>query len=248
MEEKVCTRCGIKKPIGDFYFLKKGGKKMSECKMCNSNRNREYKLNHPEIIKAIQTRFKESENGKLFWETYKNSPERQKTQHKYNTSEKGKLSIKKYNEMGEGKKSKQKYAKSDKGVTAEKNKLQRRKQKYLLDPAYNLLVKLRRRVNHAVHNANTHKCNNTVSCIGCTPAYLKTYIESLFTPDMSWDYVISGDIHIDHIVPCTSFDLTDPAQQKQCFHYTNLQPLWKTTRIINGVEYLGNLNKSSKII
>ena len=30
---------------------------------------------------------------------------------------------------------------------------------------------------------------------------------------------------IDHIIPCDSFDLTDIEQQKQCFHYTNLQPL-----------------------
>ncbi len=33
--------------------------------------------------------------------------------------------------------------------------------------------------------------------------------------------------HIDHIRPCSSFDLSDPKQQEECFHYTNLQPLWK---------------------
>ena len=43
---------------------------------------------------------------------------------------------------------------------------------------------------------------------------------------MSWDnYGIHG-WHIDHIRPCASFDLTDPEQQRQCFHYPNLQPLW----------------------
>ena len=35
-----------------------------------------------------------------------------------------------------------------------------------------------------------------------------------------------GECHYDHMRPCASFDLTDPEQQKQCFHYTNLQPLW----------------------
>jgi hypothetical protein len=42
---------------------------------------------------------------------------------------------------------------------------------------------------------------------------------------------------IDHIKPCSSFDLTDLEQQKQCFHYTNLQPLFKTE----------NRQKSNKI-
>jgi hypothetical protein len=43
---------------------------------------------------------------------------------------------------------------------------------------------------------------------------------------MSWDnYGIAG-WHIDHIKPCCTFDLTDLEQQKQCFHYTNLRPLW----------------------
>ncbi|NBT08982.1 MAG: hypothetical protein EBS98_09300, partial [Chitinophagia bacterium] len=32
--------------------------------------------------------------------------------------------------------------------------------------------------------------------------------------------------HLDHIQPCASFDLTDPSQQKKCFHYSNIQPLW----------------------
>jgi hypothetical protein len=43
-----------------------------------------------------------------------------------------------------------------------------------------------------------------------------------------------GIWHIDHITPCTAFDLTDPEQQKKCFHYTNLQPLWASDNIRKG--------------
>ena len=30
---------------------------------------------------------------------------------------------------------------------------------------------------------------------------------------------------LDHIMPVSSFDLTDPEEVKKCFHWSNLQPL-----------------------
>lgn len=64
----------------------------------------------------------------------------------------------------------------------------------------------------------------SVEITGIAIADLKVYLESQFTVGMTWEK--RGDWYIDHIRPCASFDLTDPEQQKQCFHYTNLQPLW----------------------
>ena len=48
---------------------------------------------------------------------------------------------------------------------------------------------------------------------------------------MSWDNWSIKGWHIDHIRPCSSFDLSDPTQQKECFHYTNLQPLWASENL-----------------
>ena len=62
--------------------------------------------------------------------------------------------------------------------------------------------------------------------LGCTVSEARAYLQSKFLPGMSWE---NRELwHIDHIRPCASFDLTDLEQQKQCFHYTNLQPLWAT--------------------
>ena len=60
--------------------------------------------------------------------------------------------------------------------------------------------------------------------IGCTMNHYKLYLETLFTNDMSWDNF--ENIHIDHIFPVCSFDLTEPRELFLCFHYKNCQPLW----------------------
>lgn len=41
---------------------------------------------------------------------------------------------------------------------------------------------------------------------------------------MSWENYGSY-WHVDHKIPCAKYDLTDPNQQKACFHFSNLQPL-----------------------
>jgi hypothetical protein len=45
-----------------------------------------------------------------------------------------------------------------------------------------------------------------------------------------------GEIHIDHIRPCSSFDLTKPKEQVKCFHYTNTQPLWAKENLSKGAK------------
>jgi hypothetical protein len=44
--------------------------------------------------------------------------------------------------------------------------------------------------------------------------------------------------HVDHIRPCASFDLTDPAQQRECFHFSNLQPLFAAENLAKGDKIL----------
>ena len=64
----------------------------------------------------------------------------------------------------------------------------------------------------------------TLELIGTTKEGLISHIKSLFQPGMSFQNY--GEWHIDHKRPCVLFDLSDLQGQKDCFHYTNLQPLW----------------------
>lgn len=68
------------------------------------------------------------------------------------------------------------------------------------------------------------KAARTIEILGCSTEALKHHLESQFLDGMSWDN--HGSVwEVDHILPCASFDLTDPEQQRKCFHYTNLRPL-----------------------
>lgn len=89
---------------------------------------------------------------------------------------------------------------------------------------FKLKRNLSRRVLHALNGES--KSKNTMDLIGCSADFLKKHLENQFQPGMSWNNYGRNGWHVDHIVPCASFDLDDPKQQQKCFHYTNLQPLW----------------------
>ena len=62
--------------------------------------------------------------------------------------------------------------------------------------------------------------------IGCSIEQARAHIESLWQEGMTWSNHTLEGWHIDHIKPINTFDLSDAEQQKICFHYTNLRPLW----------------------
>jgi hypothetical protein len=99
-----------------------------------------------------------------------------------------------------------------------------RNSRYKNDVNFKLQKALRDRLYHAI--ASNVKSQHTMELLGCSTEQLKVHIESQFKDGMSWDNWSIKGWHIDHIRPCSSFDLSDPAQQKECFHYSNLQPLW----------------------
>lgn len=70
------------------------------------------------------------------------------------------------------------------------------------------------------------KSLKTIELLGCDIEFLKGWLSSQFKEGMTWDHYGHKGWHIDHIRPCASFDFSKEEDQRQCFHYTNLQPLW----------------------
>lgn len=105
-----------------------------------------------------------------------------------------------------------------------------------LDPYFRLVENLRRRLNLVL--TDTIKSAPTLKLIGCPVESWRSYLESLFRPGMTWENY--GSVwHIDHKRPCAKFDLSDPEQQKACFHWSNTQPLFAWENLQKGVNENG---------
>jgi hypothetical protein len=104
-----------------------------------------------------------------------------------------------------------------------------------MDYFFRLRCALANRINRAIRKGIS-KSNTTIQLIGCDIPWLIAWLEVQFQPGMSWEnYGLVW--HIDHIRPCATFDLTDPHQQKLCFHWTNLQPLLAAENLSKGARW-----------
>ena len=91
---------------------------------------------------------------------------------------------------------------------------------------------------HHTKHGRALKHSRTLDMLGCTIDFFMQHIEQQFQPGMTWQN--HGQWHIDHIKPCASFDLTDPAQQKTCFNFSNMQPLWAEDNMKKGCRLHAN--------
>lgn len=106
-----------------------------------------------------------------------------------------------------------------------------RKQRYANDPIFRLKHCIANRIRDAIkrNGKQTSKSKNTRELLGCSFEELKSHLEKQFNNGMSWsNYGYGSDRwNIDHIIPVDVFELSDPVEQKQAFHFTNLQPMWQ---------------------
>ena len=104
------------------------------------------------------------------------------------------------------------------------------------DSMYRLQESCRSRVYKAIKAEK--KASATIHLVGCTWEHLKEHLQQQFTEGMTWENHGLRGWHIDHIRPCASFDLSDPAQQAACFNFINLQPLWAKDNLQKGSKWI----------
>lgn len=227
---KICSKCRIDKKLADFTIIKCNGVLKAECKVCANDRKIKWRKNNRE--KQIYIQNKQYYNNRdVILERVKKRAENIKGQLKiYNAA---------YRNINKDAVNEQKKIYIAKNKAAyDKRQRDYRRNRLQWDINYKILARLRNRVHTAIKiNKNNRKERKTIELLGCTVIEFKEYFSLLFTDGMTWELFMLGEIHIDHIKPCIKFNLLDEEEQRKCFHYTNLQPLWKMDNLIKGSFY-----------
>lgn len=197
---------------------------MKNCNRCNNSfpANKEYFNQNSKLVDGLHTICKKciKEYNSIRYKKYK---------------DKMLLQSKRWVEKNKNqvKKNKQLWYEKNKEEFLQKS-LQYKKHRYKTDLSYRLTCNLRRRLHRAIDGKL--KNESALKLLGCSIEQLKLHLEKQFDKGMNWENY--GKWHIDHIKPCASFDLSLESEQKICFHFTNLQPLWAKD----------NIRKSNKLI
>lgn len=210
---KKCSACSELKSSHEFY--KNNSSKdglYAYCKKCSNKKNKKFELKNKKKRKKYHEQYRQ-ENLEIC----------KKRCNDYKRKNKEKMS-----------ESFKKYYNNNIETMREKSKDYHYKNKGELK--YKLRCNIRSRIILALkkYDINT---KISLKILGCTIDYYINYIESKFTEGMTWEKYGHNGIHIDHIKPCASFDLSKKEEREKCFHFSNTQPLWASENFKKGSNF-----------
>ena len=149
-----------------------------------------------------------------------------------NNSEKVKVYQKQYNRKNRDKTAA--YNKSYRQNNAEA--IREYKREYRTRPHAKMRDTLHKRLYKLLKAKDITKTLHTIPLLGIRLQTFLIWIEFQFDPYMSWENYGSY-WHIDHCKPCESLDLFQESEQRECFHWTNMQPMEGIENISKGTNY-----------
>lgn len=206
---KKCSKCGETKELSEFFNNKvMSDGKSNYCKKCHSEEAKSRKEIYKEKKYYLNRKEKASEYGKKYYQENKERlSEIRKVYREKNKEKQRELSKKWYENNKEYKLLK----------NSENEKYQR-----IHNPLFRVKKNLRSRISNALNGKIKFK--GTIQLLGCSIDELKVHLEKQFDENMNWEnYGMYW--HVDHIKPCSLFNLLNENEQMECFHYSNLQPL-----------------------
>jgi len=244
MKTKTCSKCGNEKSINEFYKDKsKKDNLTSRCKECIS----EYYPNNFEIIKQRIKKWIKNNPEKVKIKNEKNNE-----YHKNHPQQHRQCAIKyKKNHKNEIKEYFLKYRQINKIKLKEYSKKWRNKNiEYIRKYSRNwdkekrktdISFRLNRNMSCAIRSSlkGGKKGRHWEGFVGYDTVQLKQHLERQFKDDMTWELFLKGEIHIDHRIPISIFNITSAKCKgfKACWALENLQPMWAKE----------NISKSNKL-
>lgn len=236
----ICMRCHLEKDVSLFRPVG------FECKKCESERKARERVSRREKDPTYREKERERERVRRSTPEHRRKRNALKQQPKHKERFKARLRERYatepgYREMVLARNTRNRRKdpcykeKKRKEYGKYKDKyLARQRKRYAEDPHFRIRQNLTNRINGAL-KGKTMKAETSMKLIGCTIQELKIHLESKFREGMAWENQGITGWHIDHVVPCNDFSLSDPEEQKRCFHYTNLQPLWWHENLKKGI-------------
>lgn len=219
------------------------GNAEAEKKAMARERNRRYRERHPEAGRRYYLANRDAILEKCKQYRQRTRDEKRSRDAAYYQANRKKLSDRSKSPVGRA--IQQRYRQAHKDALRERHRQWRennrqhlreyKKQRRAKHPHLRLINRIRCRTWGALKTAKARKSQKTLELVGCTAAKLAAWIESQFTDGMCWEKI--GQIHIDHVIPLSRFDLSDADQQRAAFSYKNLRPMWE----------LDNKRKSDKM-
>lgn len=227
METKTCKgECGEEHPlIEEFWYRRKSGRFNTTCKTCEKKRLLERHRKNRENPAFVQENKKRERKRYLSNQEFYKKRSRDRYRNDPEAREKDKENSKLYFQNN-------------------RDKIRvRRKENMENNPSAKIAARMRGRILRGLKAQSAEKKHRSIDYLGCTIEELVEHLEGQFQEGMGWNNYgnPNGDHtecwHVDHIRPCVSFDLTDEDQQRVCFHYSNLQPLWAKDNLSKGGKY-----------
>lgn len=215
--KKACTKCGEEKSLEEFNKQKLGkyGRR-SKCKACR----KELRKENFDAISKQQKRWRD--NNKEYMSEY--SKVWRSENREYKAVKDKEYRLKNENKI---KSRKREYYKENKSSINEKNKKYFKK-RYSEDPLFRTSILLRAKVSRL----GDHKNESTIKLIGCSSL-------EFWKRNGSPNIEQLKNLHIDHIVPISWFNLEDENHVKVSSHWTNLQYLSSEDNLSKHNNYAG---------
>ena len=216
-ERKTCSKCKVEKTIDNFYFIKNCNNYRNQCKLCVSDRKKQYYADNKEKVCAKAAEYKQNnkENVVASQAEYRqhNKEKIAARNAEYRQNNKEKIAARKAE-----------YAQQNRKKINEYNR-----NRHKNNANAKLARNIRSRINTALKGKS--KSFHTKEILGIDIENYKKWLLFQMTPEMNFN-----NIHIDHVKPISSFDISNDNELLEAFNWRNTQPLLKQD----------NLRKSAK--